>query len=307
MQSLRIVTRTSPLALWQAKHIQQRIKNQFPELDIEIIGLKTTGDKWLSTSLQKIGGKGLFVKELQEALLSGKADLAVHSLKDIPAQFPEGLHLAAICERENPFDAWISKEGSALNELPTGSKVGTSSLRRQVQLARIRPDLHYEPLRGNVDTRIKQCFDGKWDAIVLAVAGLKRLDLENTITSIFTPEEMLPAVGQGALALECRTNDEKTNAILSFLNHIPTRVCIEAERAMNAKLGGNCQVPVAGFAEIKNNRISLIGKVGDLKGTMLFAKRDGVLNDPRLLGEQVAQDLIVQGADVLIQSVLSNE
>lgn len=307
MTKLRIVTRTSQLALWQANHIRSKLIDHHPKLDVEIIGIKTQGDLWLQTPLQKIGGKGLFVKELEQAILANEADVAVHSLKDIPAVFPSELGLVAICERENPFDAWICPNGFSVQTLPPGSKVGTSSLRRMAQLQQLRPDLHYAPLRGNVDSRLRKCEEGEWDAIVLAVAGLSRLGLMEKITSIFDPQHLLPAVGQGALGLECRLNDEHTQSLLSVLDHAPTRTCVESERAMNAALGGNCQVPVAGFAFHEGNKLSLTGRVGDMgRALILEAHRVGHPQTAIQLGEQVAQDLIEQGAQQIIKEIMQN-
>ncbi|HRE31276.1 MAG TPA: hydroxymethylbilane synthase, partial [Candidatus Berkiella sp.] len=269
---------------------------------------KTKGDLWLQTPLQKIGGKGLFVKELEEALLANEADLAVHSLKDLPAHFPETLGLAAICERENPFDAWICPQGHTLATLPPGSVVGTSSLRRTVQLRYFRPDLKYLPLRGNVDTRLRKCFDGEWDAIVLAAAGLKRLDLFTHVTEVFSAEQVLPAVGQGALAIETRLHDERTRALLAKLDDTNTRACVNAERAMNAALGGNCQVPVAGFAVVNNGQLHLTGRVGHPnQHALLQATASGDIEQALMIGHQVADELIKQGAKKLIDDILNHD
>lgn len=303
MPSLRIVSRESPLAMWQAEFVRATLLRHYPELDIPIIGVKTTGDKWLETPLYKIGGKSVFVKELQTALLENKADLAVHSLKDVPAEFPEQLGLVAICERESPFDAWVCPKGTRVEDLPPGSRVGTSSLRRIVQLQQLRPDLEYAPLRGNVNTRLQKCHSGEWAAIVLAEAGLSRLGLQSQITSTFQPQALLPAVGQGALAIECRLADNQTRSLLSVLEHTPTRICITAERAMNAALGGNCQVAVAGFAQItENNTLRLIGRVGDPEQKLLLeAQQIGSIDNPIALGQAVAQDLIAKGATAIIE------
>lgn len=304
---LRIVTRTSRLAMWQAEHIRLALMAHHPTLVVEIIGIKTKGDLWLDTPLQKIGGKGLFVKELENALLTDEADIAVHSLKDLPAFFPETLGLAAICKREIPLDAFICPKGYTLETLPTGSKVGTSSLRRTVQLRHFRPDLQYLPLRGNVDTRLRKCIEGEWDAIVLAAAGLKRLDLDSHITQIFTPEQMLPAVGQGALAIECRNQDERVRSLVSVLEDSETRACITAERAMNATLGGNCQVPVAGFATLQNGQLHLIGRVGHPnQPNWLEASLLDSLDNAMTLGENVASALMAQGAKALIDDILQH-
>ncbi len=302
---LRIVTRTSRLAMWQAEHIRAQLMAHHPDISVDIIGIKTKGDLWLDTPLQKIGGKGLFVKELENALLADEADIAVHSLKDLPAQFPEGLGLAAICKRENPFDAWICPQGFTLETLPAGSKIGTSSLRRTVQLRHVRSDLQYLPLRGNVDTRLRKCMEGEWDAIILAASGLKRLDLLQHAKHIFTAEQVLPAVGQGALAIECRLSDERAMSLVSTLEDQATRACITAERAMNAKLGGNCQVPVAGFAILEQQRLLLTGKVGHpLQDDILHAQATDSIENAVILGEHVAQLLLDQGAKALIDDIL---
>lgn len=303
--TLTIVTRTSALAMWQANHIRSRLIAAYPTLKVEIEGIKTQGDKRLDVSLQKIGGKGLFVKELEEALLRGEADIAVHSLKDMPAGLPSGLTIACICQRENPYDAWVSNGHISFESLPSQSRIGTSSLRRALQLKHKRPDLIYEPLRGNVDSRLKKCQAGEFDAIVLAAAGLIRLNLESHITQQFDKDLMLPAVAQGALGIECRTDDVETQALISILDDKPTRICIEAERALNAALGGNCQVPVAGFAQLKEGGLHLEGKVcSPLSGAILHAQATGTQIAPVELGQQVAQRLIAQGAREIIAEIL---
>lgn len=305
---LTIATRTSPLAMWQAEFVRDHLRRHHPSLIINIIGIKTLADKQLNTPLDKIGGKGIFVKELEQALLNREADLAVHSLKDVPATFPEGLGLGAICQRENPLDAWICPQGASLEKLSAGSRVGTSSLRRMVQLKMLRPDLHYVPLRGNVDTRLRKCQQGEWDAIVLAVAGLSRLKLTEHITQIFSPQELLPAVGQGALGIECRLNDDQTREWIDVLDHPPTRLCIEAERAMNAALGGNCQVPVAGYAVYENENLVLTGRVGDFQEKILLEARRAAPADKAVsLGESVAQDLMLKGAEKIIANIKRHE
>lgn len=297
MQSLTIVSRMSALAMWQAQSVRAQLQQHYPELNIHIQGIKTQADIWLETPLYKMGGKSLFVKELEYSLLNGDAHIAVHSLKDVPAVLADGLVLGAICERHTPFDAWVCPKGLDITALPSGSLVGTSSLRRIVQLKRIRSDLQYVPLRGNVDTRLKKCLAGEWDAIVLAAAGLERLSLASHITTVFTPGSVLPAVGQGALGIECRAGDVDTQDLLKVLDHAPTRKSVMAERAMNAALGGNCQVAVAGWALIENDALRLIGRVGDpTEGVLLEATRIGPADKPHALGEAVAQDLIQQGA-----------
>jgi hydroxymethylbilane synthase len=301
--SLTIITRTSPLALWQAEYIQRQLQHFHPSLKVQIQGVKTQGDRWLETPLYKIGGKSLFVKELEIALLEGKADIAVHSLKDMPVNLPEGLQLGAIGERENPFDAWVCPSGHTLATLPAGSVVGTSSLRRQVQLKALRPDLQTIALRGNVGSRLEKCLAKECDAIVLAVAGLLRLNLERYITSIFDETQMIPAVAQGALGIECRADDHATLEWLKPLHHAPTETCMIAERAMNRALGGSCHVPVAGYAKWEGNMLRLTGRVGDLSTyAILEATQEQTLgNDPERLGNEVAQALIAKGAMEFIQ------
>ncbi len=309
-QRLRIVTRMSALAMWQAEYVRAQLLLHHNQLDVEIIGVKTTGDlsQAQNIPLNKIGGKAVFVKELEQALLDNEADIAVHSLKDVPATFPEGLGLTAICERASPFDAWVCPIGETLNTIAAGSIVGTSSLRRMVQLKAIRPDLQYEPIRGNVDTRLRKCHEGEFDAIVLAEAGLVRLNLQSQITTTFNTAQLLPAVGQGALGIECRLEDENTRDLLAVLDHPPTRSCVIAERAMNAALGGNCQVPVAGFAELKGDLLCLKGKVGHPeKMIILQATGEAHLSKAKELGQQVASDLIQQGAmDIINQIIKGN-
>lgn len=302
---LTIVSRMSPLAMWQAEHVRAQLIQHHPQLTIEIKGIKTQGDRQLDQPLYKVGGKSLFVKELEQALLAGEADIAVHSLKDLPAAFPSGLMLGAICAREDPRDAWICPSGQSWENLPAGARVGTSSLRRMVQLQRLRPDLNCFSLRGNVDSRLRKCQQGEWDAIILAVAGLIRLQQRAQVQSIFTPAQLLPAVGQGALGIECRQDDEHTRGLIAVLDHAPTQVCIRAERAMNAALGGNCQIPVAGFAQIIHDQVHLMGRVGHPKTLALVeAQKIGSTTDPESLGKAVAQDLIAQGAQHMIADLL---
>ncbi|MBS0286418.1 MAG: hydroxymethylbilane synthase [Proteobacteria bacterium] len=304
---IRIVTRTSALAMWQANYVRAQLLSHHNQLDVEIIGVKTTGDLSQADNipLSKIGGKAVFVKELEQALIANEADIAVHSLKDVPATFPPGLGLTTLCERASPFDAWVCPQGYTVDSIPAGSVVGTSSLRRTVQLKKLRPDLNYVPLRGNVDTRLRKCREGEYTAIVLAVAGLVRLNQGPCIVTSFSPSQVLPAVGQGALGIECRLDDNKTRELLAFLDHAPTRAAVEAERAMNAALGGNCQVPVAGFAYIENNKLCLQGKVGHPETlVVLEAYHEGEINAPQKLGEKVASDLIAQGAMAIINDIM---
>ena len=300
---LIIATRTSPLALWQAEYVKRELSRFHPHLEISLKGFKTQGDRWLDSPLYQMGGKSLFVKELEQALLEGEADLAVHSLKDMPVTLPQGLTLGAITSRENPFDAWICPSGYTLETLPAGSVVGTSSLRRQMQLGALRPDLEYQSLRGNVETRLKQCLNGEWSAIVLAVAGLNRLGLNEKINVIFQESQMIPAVGQGSLGIECRSEYAVLLQHLKVLHHPPTQSCILAQRAMNRELGGSCQVPVAGYAKYEQDLLWLTGRVGEcVHYQMIEAKMSQAFGeDPEALGKQVANELIQQGAKEYIQ------
>lgn len=306
VKKIRIATRASQLALWQAHHIQAKLLALYPSLEIEIIPLKTQGDQLLSSSLAKIGGKGLFVKELEEALLEQRADIAVHSIKDLPAQLPPGLQLAVCCSREAPQDALVSRKGEPLLQLPPNPIIGTSSLRRQAQIKALRSDCDCRLLRGNVPTRIQKLQDGEYDAILLAVAGLDRLKLNHYISQIFTIQEVLPAVGQGALGIECRENDSDILNLLQVLKESELEACIQAERTMNACLGGNCQVPIAGYAYVNDKEMTLIGRVANTLGTVILeACAQGKIESAVALGEQVASQLIAQGARQLIKDSLS--
>ncbi len=304
MQKIRIATRKSPLALWQAHHVRQQLLNLHPELTIELVEMTTQGDKILDTPLAKIGGKGLFVKELEHGLLTGQADIAVHSMKDVPVEFPEGLHLAVIMAREEPFDAFVSNEFQDLASLPQGAIVGTSSLRRQMQLLMLRPDLQIRMLRGNVGTRLAKLDQGDYHAIILAAAGLIRLGLAERIRSTFQPEQMLPAIGQGAIGIECRIEDIETHQLIQPLNDSLTEQRVLAERAINSRLGGSCQVPIAGFATVTGQQLTIRGLVGDPQGAkILRSERVGLLADAQHLGNTVAEDLLMQGAEALLQLV----
>ncbi|MGD8909544.1 MAG: hydroxymethylbilane synthase, partial [Chromatiales bacterium] len=242
-QTIRIATRKSPLAMWQAEHVAAELKRIHPKIVVEIQGMTTQGDKILDTPLAKIGGKGLFIKELEQGLLSGRADIAVHSMKDVPVELPEGLHLSVIMQRGDPRDAFVSNRYKSLDELPDGACVGTSSLRRQSQLAELRPQLQIKSLRGNVNTRLGKLDKGEYDAIILAAAGLIRLGFEERITAFISQEQSLPAIGQGAVGIECRSDDSRVNELIAPLHHPETASCVLAERAMNQRLNGGCQVP----------------------------------------------------------------
>lgn len=304
MKTLKIATRQSPLALWQAEHIRFRLNELYPDLTVELVKFVTQGDKILDTPLAKIGGKGLFVKELEAALLDGRADLAVHSMKDVPMHLPENLSLAVICEREDPLDAFVSNQYSNFDELPLGAKVGTSSLRRKCQILQLRPDLEIIDLRGNVGTRLSKLDGGLYDAIILASAGLKRLGLADRIRHSLDPVVSLPAVGQGALGLECRENDHELLALIQPLQHQETSICVRAERAFNAYLEGGCQVPIAGYATLVNAQLKIEGRVGSVDGkTLLKEALEGSADEAEQLGEQLAQRLLAQGAGELLKAL----
>ncbi|MGE8570437.1 MAG: hydroxymethylbilane synthase [Acinetobacter amyesii] len=304
MNILKIATRQSPLALWQAEHIRARLEALHANLKVELVTFVTQGDKILDTPLAKIGGKGLFVKELEAALLDGRADLAVHSMKDVPMALPEGLSLAVICEREDPLDAFVSNTYNSFDELPQGAKVGTSSLRRKCQILKQRPDLEIIDLRGNVGTRLSKLDAGNYDAIILASAGLKRLGLAERIRHTLEPVVSLPAVGQGALGLECRSQDQAVLDLILPLMHAETNACVRAERAFNAYLEGGCQVPIAGYATLENGRIHLEGRVGSVDGqTLLKAQQVGLPEQAEQLGVKLAQDLLAQGAGEILKAL----
>ena len=302
-QTLKIATRRSPLALWQANYVKERLIQIYPELTVELVPLITKGDVILDTPLAKIGGKGLFVKELENALLSGEADIAVHSMKDVPMQFPAGLELSVICKREDPRDAFVSNRYRCLAELPQVARVGTSSLRRQCQLKQLRPDLDIQSLRGNVGTRLSKLDNGDYDAIILAAAGLIRLELQQRIASFIDVETSLPAAGQGAVGIECRSNDERVKQLLAPLADVQTTACVLAERAMNNHLQGGCQVPIGGYAVLQDNQIYLRALVGALDGSKIIrAEGKSAVENAEVLGVQVGQQLLEQGADKILQA-----
>ncbi|KMK51918.1 porphobilinogen deaminase [[Actinobacillus] muris] len=303
-ETLRIATRQSPLALWQANFVKQALEQHFPNLVVELVTMVTKGDIILDTPLAKIGGKGLFVKELELALLEGRADIAVHSMKDVPMFFPEGLGLAVICEREDPRDAFVSNQYASLAALPAGAVVGTSSLRRQCQLMAAYPHLQIKSLRGNVGTRLGKLDNGEYDAIILAAAGLIRLGLAERIRSFIPIEQSLPAAGQGAVGIETRLNDERILNYVSVLHHPATAACVMAERAMNTRLQGGCQVPIGGFARLNGEDIQLDALVGALDGsTIIRAGGQGRIDQAVQLGEAVAEQLLAQGADRILAEV----
>ncbi|MBK8452818.1 MAG: hydroxymethylbilane synthase [Thiofilum sp.] len=301
VNSIRIATRTSPLALWQAEHVAAQLKKHHPDLHIEMVGMVTRGDKILDSPLSKIGGKGLFVKELEMGMLEGSADIAVHSMKDVPMEFPEGLHLPVIMEREDPRDAFVSNHYQTLAQLPEGAVVGTSSLRRQTQLRARFPHLVIKDLRGNVNTRLSKLDHGEYDAIILAAAGLLRLGFEARITAYLSTEESLPAIGQGAIGIECRQGDARIEQLLAPLNHPETALRVRAERAMNQRLNGGCQIPVAGFAELEGETLSMRGLIGYPDGSQAFTyQQSGSSEQPEALGIAIAEDLLRQGGDKVL-------
>ena len=301
---LRIATRKSPLALWQAEYVRDRLIAAHPGLEVELVRMTTQGDKILDSPLAKVGGKGLFVKELEEGLLNGRADLAVHSMKDVPVELPEGLHLPVICEREDPRDAFVSQHYAALDDLPQGARVGTSSLRRQCQLTTLRPDLEILSLRGNVNTRLAKLDAGDFDAIILAAAGLLRLGFGDRITAYLDTSISLPAIGQGAVGIECRRDDPDVNQVISALNHPPTQVRVSAERAMNHRLEGGCQVPIAGHAVLEGDALMLRGLVGYPDGSQVVrGEIRGDAAEATTLGVALADDLLARGAGAILKAV----
>ncbi|MBM3110796.1 hydroxymethylbilane synthase [Pseudomonas sp. P66] len=303
-REIRIATRKSALALWQAEYVKARLEQAHPGLLVTLVPMVSRGDKLLDSPLSKIGGKGLFVKELETALLENQADIAVHSMKDVPMDFPEGLGLYCICEREDPRDAFVSNTFKGLDELPAASVVGTSSLRRQAQLLARRPDLQIRFLRGNVNTRLAKLDAGEYDAIILAAAGLIRLGFEDRITSGISVDDSLPAGGQGAVGIECRSVDSEIHALLAPLHHQDTADRVVAERALNKHLNGGCQVPIACYAVLEGDQLWLRGLVGEPSGgKLLTAEARAPRSDAQTLGVQVAEDLLKQGAEDILKAV----
>jgi len=301
MKTFRIATRQSALALWQTEHVAARLRAAHPGLMVELVPMTTRGDRIIDRPLSEIGGKGLFLKELEVAMLAGEADAAVHSLKDVPMNLDGPFELAAILERADPFDAFVSERYTDIDALPAGAKVGTSSLRRQSQLRARRPDLQLVDLRGNVNTRLAKLAAGEYDAIILACAGLERLGLSSHIRHRLEAPGWLPAVAQGAIAIECREGDAQTSALLSVLDHATTRTCVEAERAMNRRLHGSCTVPIAAYATLDGKILSLEGLVGSAEtGECIRASEVGRASDPEGLGRLVAAELMVKGAGELL-------
>jgi len=310
MKKVTIATRGSQLALWQAEHIKSRLMAQYEGLEVELLILKTKGDIILDVPLAKVGGKGLFVKEIEEALLAGTADLAVHSMKDVPMVLPEGLTLGAVPEREICTDLFLSEKYASLEELPQGAKLGTSSLRRQSQALALRPDLEVAMLRGNVETRLRKMKEGQYDAIILARAGVKRLGLGASLQQDLTPPSFLPAVGQGALGIEIRDDRPEMRELVAFLDHMPTRLCVTAERAFLRRLDGGCQVPIAAHAVLEGEELRLEALVADPLGKVVF--RDTVrcaasLEEADAAGQKLAEKLLADGADKILDELYQAE
>ncbi|NOQ15988.1 MAG: hydroxymethylbilane synthase [Methyloprofundus sp.] len=303
-RTIKIATRQSPLALWQAEYVAERLEKAHPHITTELVKMVTKGDKILDAPLAKIGGKGLFVKELEQGMLDGIADIAVHSMKDVPVEFPEGLHLAVILPREDPCDAFVSNKYQNIADLPANARVGTSSLRRQCQIAERFPTLQILSLRGNVNTRLAKLDAGEYDAIILAAAGLKRLGFTDRITQLLDSSVSLPAIGQGAVGIECRIDDVEMNALLVPLRDEDSTIRVKAERAMNARLNGGCQVPIAGFAELQNGELFMRGLVGKPDGTVMYrAEMTGPLDQAEAIGRAVADELLASGADDVLKAL----
>ncbi len=305
---LRIGTRASLLAVTQSTWVKNQIEQQYPGTTVELVKILTKGDKILDVPLAKVGGKGLFVKEIEDALLDGQVDLAVHSMKDVPAELPEGLQVAIIPKREIPQDAFISGKYKTVDALPQGAVIGTSSLRRKSQLACLRPDLEIKDLRGNLDTRLRKLDEGEYDAIILAGAGLNRLGMQKRITALFTSEQMLPAIGQGSLGIELRMADTELLDGLQFLHHRDTAVTVSAERAFLLRLEGGCQVPIGGFATLEKETITLTGLIASLDGkTILREKLSGPATEAEKIGVRLAETLLAAGGKAILDEVYANE
>ena len=305
---LRIATRKSPLALWQAEHVKARLLQAHEGLEVELVTMSTQGDKILDTPLAKIGGKGLFVKELEQGMLEGRADIAAHSIKDAPMEFPEGLYLSTILEREEPCDAFVSNKYDTLDDLPEGAVVGTSSLRRRCQLLNRRPDLQIKDLRGNVNTRLSKLDDGQYDAIILACAGLIRLEMADRIKQSISSDIILPAVGQGSVGLEAREGDDETLELISILDHPTTRYRVLAERALNHGLNGGCQVPIACHATVNGDELHLRALVGEPDGSNIVSgEKSGNVNDAETIGTELANELLAKGAKAILDRLYAEQ
>ncbi|MEN6441801.1 MAG: hydroxymethylbilane synthase [Syntrophobacter sp.] len=301
---IRIGTRGSMLALQQSGMMKKALEDLWPELSVELQVIKTTGDKITDVPLAKVGGKGLFVKEIEDALLEGAVDIAIHSMKDVPALLPEGLEIGAVPEREDPRDVLIIRQGKDIGDLPRGAVIGTSSLRRAAQILKMRPDFEVRTLRGNLETRLRKLREGQYDAIILAAAGIRRMGWQERITTFLDPEEFVPAIGQGALGIEARSDDERVRKILKPLNHPRSAVAVQAERSLLKELEGGCQVPIGGYARVTGNNIELAGLVASLDGREVFrAHRNGPLENAVELGRMVAAELLHSGARRILDEV----
>lgn len=303
-KTIRIATRKSPLALWQAEEVSRQLRHHHPDIEIELVKIVSKGDKILDAPLAKVGGKGLFVKELEQGMLDGDADIAVHSMKDVPMEFPAGLHLPVIMEREDPRDAFVSNQYQSLSDLPHNARIGTSSLRRQLQIKEAMPQAAMLHLRGNVNSRLDKLDRGDFDAIILASAGLIRLGFQDRISSNIEPEQSLPAIGQGAVGIECRQDDQAMIELLQPLNHPQTHTRLLAERAMNHRLNGGCQVPIAGYATLEGNELYLRGLVGRPDGSeVVRAEIRGPAAQAEQLGDRLAEQLLAQGAETILKDI----
>lgn len=304
---LRIGTRASQLALWQANWIKSELERQYPGITVELVKIKTTGDKILDVPLAQVGGKGLFVKEIEEAMLRGEIDLAVHSMKDVPTEFPDGLGLVVTTKREDPRDAFIS-DGVKFADLPQGAKIGTSALRRQAQLLKVRPDLQMVIIRGNVETRIRKLKEDNLDAVILAAAGLNRLGFTDVITELLPADLSIPAIGQGALGLECRLDDKATREALEFLNHPPTAFAVAAERALLKRCEGGCQVPIAAHGTVTGDTLDLVGFIASVDGKQTVKDQiSGPTSQAEQLGIQLADRLLASGGKAILEEVYQRE
>ena len=303
-KEIRIGTRASALALWQAEWVKAELEKKYPGMTVSLTKIKTTGDKILDVPLAQVGGKGLFVKEIEEAMLANEIDIAVHSMKDVPTMFPDGLHLSCITKREDARDALLTRNNMKFKDLPQGATIGTSSLRRQAQLMSVRPDFKIAQLRGNVDTRLRKLKEGQFDAIILAAAGVRRLGLAENVSEYIDPSISLPAIGQGALGIECRVDDRELNDLIAFFNHQDTRTCVTGERALLRRLEGGCQVPIACYGQMMNGKLHLIGLVGSVDGKRIIKETiEGEADKAEKLGVTLAEKLLSKGADVILREV----
>ncbi len=303
-KEIRIGTRASALALWQAEWVKSELEKKYPGMTVSLTKIKTTGDKILDVPLAQVGGKGLFVKEIEEAMLANEIDIAVHSMKDVPTLFPDGLHLSCITKREDARDALLTRNNMKFKDLPQGATIGTSSLRRQAQLMSVRPDFKIQQLRGNVDTRLRKLKEGQFDAIILAAAGVRRLGLAENVSEYLDPAISLPAIGQGALGIECRVDDRELNDLIAFFNHQDTRTCVTGERALLRRLEGGCQVPIACYGQMMNGKLHLIGLVGSVDGKRIIKETiEGEADKAEKLGVTLAEKLLSKGADVILREV----